>query len=382
MKLHPLLSVFIVWMFLCAVLSKPPKPTKPKTTKTTKTTTSAATTTTSKPTRFQCIDVDKGVWNWKTQPNQNGPVVKPPTLQTEIKFYYLKKDNKLVPDNEQHSTSTPTTISTPTPTPKPFPSYTDRCLTKARPDIGVLPETKNKWTEHNKLSLAEKLTKAALKILDIIFWKGKEAKNCGKMMSHTVAIAMSDKEDLYLAGNLDQGFELENNKEHNKKEILDILEEDLGRTAFQSVWVLNHREWTYGGNDRSYSHAEMQIAKYAVDNNINILHLGVSKTPCCACNTVLRRALDSEGNEVNTGYKNDKYHNMFAKITDIVSARGTEQYTENDKPYWRGGRQFQRFEDDSLFPNWGGFWRHPNSDGFIGAEMELTRPTSSSLKLK
>jgi len=278
-------------------------------------------------------------------------VVKPPTLQTEIKFYHLKKDNELV--------YTPT--------------YNDRCLTGPGRD-SVLPETEHSNWFRPKTT-AEKLTKAALKILDVVFWnwKGLPAERCGEMMSRTVSIAMTENKDLFIAGNLNEGFQLDSNQ--NQHKILNILTEDLGSGAFKNVWVINDQKQTFGKKGRSHSHAEMQIARYAYEKNLKIEHLGVSKTPCCACNTVLRKAKYSDGTEVKAPHgdeNNDPYHVMFANIANIASARGTDQYTdiEDQMPHWVGGIQFQLFQGNTIFPDWVKYWRHPSQVDFIPVEAK------------
>jgi len=343
MKLHPLFSVLIIWMSLCGAFSKP-------------ITTAVSTNATTTAIGYNCIDVTHGRWDWSTKPDKNGPVVKPPTLQTDIKFYKLKQDDEI----------------------DASPLYFDRCFVNPGK---TLPETNSKWDWKNPQYVSEKLTKAALKILDVVYWNwyfnkyGLPVEKCGAMMSRTVAIAHTNNKDLYLAGNLDEGFQLKDNKD----KIIQILMKDLfeGGIGIRNIWVINDEISTFGGKGKSWSHAEMQIAKYALEKNLVIENLGVSKTPCCACNTVLRKAVIRENNidqevKAPTGKENnDPYHKMFAKSVNVASARGTGQETIGTEPFWKGGDQFQRFQNG--FVNWN-YWHHPSSVDFINVEAKLIFP--------
>ena len=196
-------------------------------------------------------------------------------------------------------------------------------------------------------SVAAKLTKASIMILDRVAWHGKkkeEIVHCPDMMSQTVSIAMmkpaaEDRPpDVYIAGNLEHSFQLD----ETKNGILGILNTHL-HGLYEDVYVMNPKAKTFGKAGDSHNHAEMQLAKWAQTNGLKVEALGVSKPPRCACNIVLRNVFDETSKDPSTKafYEATNYHAILQDVP-VVSGKGSERceskVNERKEEHWCGSQ--------------------------------------------
>ena len=233
---------------------------------------------------YQCIDDKNGKYYWTTKCHNNAEIAE---LQTDILFYHLKVASA---ETGHWANSCNKGIYGKNPRP--------------------LDQSAAKWNKPETFSESEALAKASIKLLDFISHEGIEDDAvvlCPAMIMQTISIALVEnsedsvkKGEIIIAGNLKKPF----SNVQNKEMIETIVKAELGYLVSNNIFILYPDARTFGGKGGSSSHhAEMQIAKYIDDNRSTrtMLHLGVSKPPCCNCNTVLRRVKSDMSNVYEAG---------------------------------------------------------------------------------
>eukprot|EP00092_Neocalanus_flemingeri_P071960 GFUD01088471.1.p1 GENE.GFUD01088471.1~~GFUD01088471.1.p1 ORF type:complete len:333 (+),score=64.24 GFUD01088471.1:190-1188(+) len=161
---------------------------------------------------------------------------------------------------------------------------------------------KNKFIKPNDLQEAKeedktkaKLARAAIEILDAIFWLSDlQSKQgiCQTMIRFTISIAQMNDGEIYLAGNLDFSSINQNPKSTWKTFMLETPGVKLAILYILKKWEFSTDKvfvltTTKRGKEYMRRHAEMQLVRFAKEKNKDITALGVSKPPCCLCDEAL-----------------------------------------------------------------------------------------------
>ena len=317
---------------------------------------------------YKCINAAEGKWYWTTKvcESEGKEFEVDPNLQTNIDFFNLMTDSSI--------TSTQSRLR-----------WANRCNRQflGKPpysETNTLVESTSTW---NTGTNAEKLAKASIILLDFLSHQEtgeKENVHCPQMSSQTLAMAIikdvnddTNAFDIFIAGNMNIPF----NK--NNPEDSSYLNSRLGKihnivraefAGLRDIFILYPDATTFGGKaGTSFHHAEMQIVKYFSANQPSkkISFMGVSKPPCCNCNTVLRRVKADLTNAYEAGlYKgqiisaNLEYNNKdptacgtdltkcsgipeLLKDVPVASGKGSDKCETKDDPplkYWCGSQYY------------------------------------------
>merc|ERR1712186_292907 len=122
-------------------------------------------------------------------------------------------------------------------------------------------------------------------------------------------------------------------------------------------------------------HAEMQLTRYAKRNGFKIMNLGVSKPPCCMCDTVLSSEKNSPGwnhytaeNGVNKArgktYHTKVHNDVFSTCNPVASGPQTGWTWVTGRGWFYDVEQTDSRQygsrDEEQWNNNQGSWYHPS----------------------